>query len=67
MPWKRFTIAWDRKGASELKRRPNNHRSKHKDKRTHEGYKFRKQRSLREKKADKYGVSTLLDDDTSDS
>ena len=45
-----------------MKRRPNNHRSKHKDKRTHEGYKFRKQRSQREKRANKYGVSTLLED-----
>lgn len=47
-----------------MKRRPNNHRSKHKDKRTHEGYKFRKQRSLRERKTDKYGVSRFIEDES---
>jgi hypothetical protein len=47
-----------------LKRRPNNHRSKHKDKRTHEGYRFRKNRDEIEKKADKYGVSTLLEEES---
>jgi len=47
-----------------LKRRTNNHRSKHKDNRLHEGYKSRKDRSLREKKTNKYGVSTLLEDDS---
>ena len=50
-----------------MKRRPNNHRSKHKDKRTQEGYKFRRQRSLREKRANKYGVSTLLDENPGNS
>jgi len=48
-----------------LKRRPNNHRSKHKDKRLHEGYKSRKDKDIREKKTEKYGVSTLLEADSS--
>ena len=48
-----------------MKRKPNNHRSKHKDKRLHEGFKFKKDRSLREKKTSKYGVTTLLEDDPS--
>ena len=55
------------KGETGLKRRPNTHRSKHKDKRSHEGYRTRKDRSLREKKADKYGFSTLLEEDSTDS
>ena len=63
--WKRFASAGDWKGATGLKRKPNNHRSKHKDKRVHEGYKFKKDRSLREKKTTKYGVSTLLEDESS--
>jgi len=48
-----------------LKRRPNNHRSKHKEKRVHEGLKYKKDRNLREKKTTKYGVSTLLEDEPS--
>ena len=48
-----------------MKRKPNNHRSKHKDKRIHEGHKSRKDRSLTERKTAKYGVSTLLEDETS--
>ena len=48
-----------------MKRKPNNHRSKHKEKRVSEGYKYRKDRSLREKKTTKYGVSTLLEDESS--
>ncbi len=47
-----------------MKRRTNNHRSKHKDNRLHEGYKFKKDRSLRDKKTTKYGVSTILEDET---
>ena len=50
-----------------MKRKPNNHRSKHKDKRLHEGYKARKDRSLDDRKADKYGVNTLLEEETSTS
>lgn len=53
----------DWKGVTGLKKRPNNHRSKHKDKRVHEGLKHRKDRSLREKKTTKYGVSTLLEEE----
>jgi hypothetical protein len=53
-----------RKGEAELKRRPNNHRSKHKDKLSNEGYRSRKDRSLTDKKTNKYGVSTLLEEDT---
>jgi hypothetical protein len=55
----------DWKGETGLKRRPNNHRSKHKDKRSQEGYKTRKDRSLTEKKAHKYGVSTLFEEESS--
>jgi len=40
---------------------------KHKDKLSHEGLKLRKQKSLTEKQAGKYGVSTLLEDDSSNS
>ena len=50
-----------------MKRKPNNHRSKHNDKRIHEGHKSRKDRSLAERKTTKYGVSTLLEDETSSS
>jgi hypothetical protein len=55
----------DEKGAAELKRRPNNHRSKHKDKRSRDVQKMKKQRDISEKKTDKYGVSILLDNDNS--
>ncbi len=51
---------------STLKRKTNTHRSKHKDNRLHEGSKSRKDLSLREKKTCKYGVSTLLEDDSPD-
>lgn len=60
---KRFALAGTGK-ERELKRRTNNHRSKHKDNRLHEGYKFKKDRSLRDKKTTKYGVSTILEDET---
>ncbi len=50
---------------TELKRRSNNHRSKHKDKRSQEDHRVIKQKSPREKKTSKYGVSTLLEDDPS--
>jgi hypothetical protein len=47
-----------------LKKRPNTHRSKHKDRRSHESNRARKQRSLGDKRARKYGVSILLDTDS---
>ena len=50
-----------------MKRRQNNHRSKHKDKRLQEGFKFRKDRSLDDKKTTKYGVSTLIEEENSTS
>jgi len=53
-----------RKGEAELKRRPNNHRSKHKDKQSHEGNRSRKDRSLTDRKTSKYGVSTLLEEES---
>jgi hypothetical protein len=49
---------------TELKRRPNNHRSKHKDKRSSEGYGYKKQRSLGEKKKSKYGLSIIVENET---
>ena len=61
----RFLIAGDWKGATELKRKANNHRSKHKERNIHEGLRFRKDRSLIERKTSKYGVSTLLEEDVS--
>ena len=54
------------KRSEKLKRRTNNHRSKHKDNRLHEGYRSRKDRSPMEKKTTKYGVSTLLEDESPD-
>jgi hypothetical protein len=62
---RRFADAGEKKGAAELKRRPNNHRSKHKTKRSHEFQKLKRQRDISEKKTDKYGVSILLDNDKS--
>ncbi len=62
---KRFMIAGDWKGATELKRKANNHRSKHKERHMHDGLRFRKDRSLIEKKTSKYGVSTLLEENIS--
>lgn len=50
---------------TELKRRSNNHRSKHKDKRSQEDHRVIKQKNPREKKTSKYGVSILLEDDPS--
>ncbi len=55
----------DRKGATELKKKANNHRSKHKERHIHEGLRVKKDRSLIEKKTSKYGVSTLLEEDIS--
>jgi len=49
----------------ELKKRPNTHRSKHKDKRFGEGYGFKKQRVLRERKTSKYGLSGILENESS--
>lgn len=47
-----------------MKKKPNNHRSKHKDKRSYEGCGLIKQRSPTERKTSKYGVSTLLEEDS---
>jgi hypothetical protein len=47
-----------------LKRRTNNHRSKHKDNRLQDSYRARRDKTLTEKKTDKYGVSTLLDEES---
>lgn len=51
----------------ELKRKTNNHRPKHKDSGSHESYRPRKDKSLIEKKTEKYGVSTLFEDDSANS
>ena len=48
-----------------MKRRPNNHRSKHRDRRLYEGYRSRKDRTLKDRKVDKYGVTKLLEEDLS--
>ncbi len=47
-----------------MKRRSNNHRSKHRDKRSNEDYSIRKQKNPKEKKTSKYGVSILLEEDS---